>query len=585
MTLMNTQELLYRRHTILGRIFSSEPIYVGLGLSAIWSLLLFGGAYVARVLEIPQVAELPHVGTGLLHRPNWTLMYPVILPLVFGIATWISRTLVRAAERLTWPENEIILTKDGKPPADYLARLSDYISERARTYVPVIAILVCVIFVADTKDIVYGVWRHSRDATYQFSVWDWSVAYAMHPTAGGWMAPSLKLNLAFDFIAYFVEATGILLGFYWVVTFWWFLKGVCDLMIPAKAPFKFNPLWQDQSARLGLAPLGDAFNYFLFQSLLFEVYIFFHRLQMIQWRGGPGSRQHFFNNIFHCLSNWDTGCLFSANRFDTLDNGLWMLLIFLSLPIIVISYLPLWQLRAYVIKQRDDLFDATARDLDDAIKNGDTELEATLRRKKKALRDACIWPNGELAGWFLFGSTCFLAFVAWFPAWLIPAVLGVVGFLFIMAISIPLRRKSEPIPHHEPKRQGDIYVTHPSYTYNINGNSGVINMNSWLKDVTQTIQNSPALPTEDQKALQKLMADLTVALKPASETQADDAAKVVKYAKDAADELSSRKPNKRLLGLSMDGLQEAAKAVALAAPTILTVVGQIVDFVSKTVMT
>jgi hypothetical protein len=581
---MNTQELLYRRHPILGRIFSSEPIYVGLGLSALWSLLLFGGAYFARVLEIPQIAEPPHVGTGLLHRPNWTLMYPVILPLLFGIATWISRTLVRAAERLTWPENKIILTKDDKPPADYLATISDYISRRAHTYVPVIAILVCMIFVLDTRDIVFGVWRHSRDATYQFPVWDWSVAYAMHPTAGGWMVPSLKLNLAFDFIAYFVEATAIFLGFYWVVTFWWFLKGVCDLMIPAQAPYKFNPLWQDESARLGLAPLGNAFNYFLFQSLLFEAYIFFHRLQMIQWRGGPESRQHFFNNVFRCLSNWDTGCSFAANRFDTVDNGLWMLLIFLSLPIIVISYLPLWQLRTYVIKQRDDLFDDAARDLDDAIQNDDIELEAKLRRKMKALRDACIWPNGELAGWFLFGSTCFLAFVAWFPAWLLPAALGVVFFLIGMAIWIAFRPKPQAIPHHEIKPKGELIVS-TSYTYNINGNSGVINMNSWLRDVNQTIQNSPALPSEDQKALQKLMAELTLALKPASETQPDDAAAVVKYAKDTTDELSRPKPRKGLLDVSLNGLKEAAKAVALAAPTILTVVGQIVDFVSKTALT
>jgi len=347
---MTTQDLLYRRNPALGRIFSSEPIYVVVCLSAIWSILLFGGAHFTRVLEIPNVSEPPHVGTGILHRPNWTLMYTAVLPLVFGIATWISRTLVRAGERLTWPENKIILTKDGKAPVDYAVRLSEYISKGARIYVPIIAVLVCVIFIVDTKDITYGVWRHTHDQNYQFPVWDWSVAYAMHPTSPGWMPPSLALNLAFDVVAYVVEASAIFLGFYWVVTFWFFLKGVCDLMIPVGAPFKFNPMWGDPSARLGLAPMGDAFNYFLFQSLLFEAYIFFHRLQMVQWRGGPDARRHLFNNFLNCFSGFDAGCFLSANRWDTLDNGLWLLLICLTLPIIVISYLPLWQLRAYVIK-------------------------------------------------------------------------------------------------------------------------------------------------------------------------------------------------------------------------------------------
>lgn len=572
---MTTQQLLYRCHPRLGRLFGAEPVYVAILLAVAWSVLLFGGAYVVRVLDIPTVIEPPRNGTGILYRLNWSIMYPVILPVLFAIATWISRNLLRAIDRLTWPENKIILTRDGKPPSNYAEELSTYICKRARVAVPIIGLLVLVIFLADTKDIVYGTWRHSGDSTYQFPVWDWSVAYAMHPTVPGWIPPSIGLNLAFDFVAYTVETSAIYLGFLWVFTFWCFLKGVCDLMIPDGAPFKFNPMWGDPNARLGLAPLGNAFNYFLFQSLAFEAYIFYHRLQMIEWRGGPGSRAQLFTKTLKCISTLDFTCLLRANRWDTLDNGLWLLLICLSLPIIVISYLPLWQLRKYVTKQRDDLFDATGRDLEDAIQTGDQELEEKLKRKQKALRDAPIWPNGELAGWFLFGSTCLLALAAWLPAWLAPSIVVLVLGLTARALWTALKPKEEALIRRP--------VVSQNTTYNISGNSGNINIGSWLNQVSQTIKHSSVLQPDDQQALQKLMGDLTKALQPASLTHPDDASEVISYAEKVTKEVSKEQPRKGMLDVSLAGLKEAAEAVSAVAPTILAVVGQIAAFVTKTV--
>jgi hypothetical protein len=577
---VTTQELLYCRHPALGKLFSRTPIYLGIFLSFSWTILLFGSAAIVGVLTIPTVLEPPHNGTGILARANWSLMYPVILPFLFGVASWISGNLVTTVERLTWPENKIILTKDGQIPTDYAAKLSDFIFRRAGKVGVVLIVLVVLIFIADTKDIFYGVWRHSRDADYQFPVWDWSVAYAMHPAAPGWTPPSLILNLGFDFIAYAVEASAIFLGFYWIVTFWLFLKGVCDLMIPEDAPFKFNPMWEDPSAVLGLAPLGRAFNSFLFQSLAFEAYIFFHRIQMIEWRGGAGSARQLFADSLRCSLKFDLACILQSNRWDAVDNGLWLLLICLSLPIIIISYLPLWQLRNYITRQKNSLFDSTERVLNDALEHGNEVLASKLTRKKQALEDASIWPNGQLVGWALFGSTCVLAFAAWFPALLLPvgivALAGLIlGGMFWTVFKIVTKKETSIVIENKP--------TQITTTVTGSNNNTVVNVADLMKDVTQTIRQSPTLAADDQKTLQKLMGNLTDALKPAADAQPDDVKRVVNRAQAVTTELASAKPDNNFLKVSLEGLKDAAAAVSAIAPTILTVVGEIVAFATKTI--
>lgn len=419
------------------RMFDIPPIRLAVLLSLTWSAWIFLPAWVSRILVIPRVDQFPHSKLGILMRPNWSLTYPLALPFVFGIAAYLNKAMRLASERLSWPENKIILTADGAVPGDYQQTLVARITAR-RPYLFVGSFLLTVIIsIADTADVWRGGWAYLHGRAHCYPEWDWSVAYSLSPTMPtSWRPPSFTANMVADLFAYTAQASVIFLGFFWVGSYWLFLKNVSDLMIPKDAPYRFNPMWNDPDSKLGLAPLGRVYNWFLNQTLVFQIYIFGHRLQQLRWRGGS---QHPIQDLFqHSADAWrsfDWIRLLAANGWSTIDTGTWFLLCAIGIPTIIISYLPLFRLKRYIQERRDEEWLHFARKLNDATEKGEWDIVYALKRKKDALKNACVWPNGEFAGWFLFLTTCCLSLTCFLPS-LAPAWLLVpIGFTMYKAIT------------------------------------------------------------------------------------------------------------------------------------------------------
>jgi hypothetical protein len=109
-------------------------------------------------------------------------------------------------------------------------------------------------------------------------------------------------------------------------------------------------------------------------------------------------------------------------QWQTIDAGLWALLIFMTLPLVVAAYFPLWTLRRYVRKRRDDLWKESVRGHDEAVERGDDIEAARLWKKISQLKSTQLWPNGDSEGWLLLSGSVAISIAAWAPpfcAWLI----------------------------------------------------------------------------------------------------------------------------------------------------------------------
>jgi hypothetical protein len=96
-------------------------------------------------------------------------------------------------------------------------------------------------------------------------------------------------------------------------------------------------------------------------------------------------------------------------------------------------------------------------------------------------------------------------------------------------------------------------------------------------DVSVTIGNlsavvgGSALPEGDKAALQRLLAELEVALKAAPPETAADAAKVAKRAKEAVEEAAADQPEKDAIEAKTNLLKKAAENIAGAMPPVMQI--------------
>jgi hypothetical protein len=114
----------------------------------------------------------------------------------------------------------------------------------------------------------------------------------------------------------------------------------------------------------------------------------------------------------------------------------------------------------------------------------------------------------------------------------------------------------------------------------ISGNSGIINLQSVLSDVTQSISHAGSLDPTTRQQLTALFSEFTKHLEAAQPEQPEAAEAAAAQAKELAVELALPKPRAAFLRIKGIGLIEAAKALATVVPIALTTAKQIVEFVS-----
>ncbi len=114
----------------------------------------------------------------------------------------------------------------------------------------------------------------------------------------------------------------------------------------------------------------------------------------------------------------------------------------------------------------------------------------------------------------------------------------------------------------------------------VSGVVGPVNIKSRLDHVTQTVQQAPGWSDERRQELEQLVAELAEGLKVVAEKRPDDAERVTKTAELVFAEATKEKPDHGFLSISVEGLKQAAKAVADIAPTVLAVAGKVAAFVA-----
>jgi hypothetical protein len=125
---------------------------------------------------------------------------------------------------------------------------------------------------------------------------------------------------------------------------------------------------------------------------------------------------------------------------------------------------------------------------------------------------------------------------------------------------------------------GDVHMSH---TFNVGG-SAIINIDSTLNNVTQTIGDSPGLDPAQKSQLETMVMSLKAELVKLKDSHADETKEIAdaleKAVATAAKPPQERKKN--LLQLSAKGLKEAAELVKDTAPSILTAADQIAKFIA-----
>jgi hypothetical protein len=110
---------------------------------------------------------------------------------------------------------------------------------------------------------------------------------------------------------------------------------------------------------------------------------------------------------------------------------------------------------------------------------------------------------------------------------------------------------------------------------------GPVNIKSNFDNVTQIVKQAPVLREDRKQEFVRLLEQLHLALKDAGDQRPDDSERVAEMAALVAKEVSKATPNKSFLGITVDGLKEAASAIKDVAPAVLSAVGSIATFVGN----
>lgn len=400
---MTTKEFFFDGHPLLGRIFTM-PVTTFLCVSSGSAILLmFLPSWLINVHLIP--CDVGNYGFWL--KPNWLPMYVVILPIIFGTMIALSKNLHDCVLKLSRPPLDVITKKPTTPTAtpSYPQLLSSRLAKSATPVFIVSLVLALGILALDTRNLWTG-FAHNR--FYGKVQPDWDTAYtgfAMDKyeiyckdspnsckqiVCPGYQPPKKTANLLFDIIPYAFQGTVFFLGFFWVGKFYWFLQSFSSLMRFEDSPYQFNPLDnpQDPDTRMGLRPMGYVFNGFLVITLLFQLFIFFYRVELVRIARPGITRWQYVESLFLHPLQMDFA-------FGTVTISLILLILFMNLPIAVICYFPLWTLYRYVKRRRFEAWEEHAREFADAVNNYDLARSAKINAKMRVLQRADVWPNGD----------------------------------------------------------------------------------------------------------------------------------------------------------------------------------------------
>jgi hypothetical protein len=113
----------------------------------------------------------------------------------------------------------------------------------------------------------------------------------------------------------------------------------------------------------------------------------------------------------------------------------------------------------------------------------------------------------------------------------------------------------------------------------INDNKGIVNINSTLTSVYQSVEENSYIDSSSKQEIEKLLQQLESALKEVPNENTDGAETVAEMAKSLIENATKEKPNKKLIEISAEGLKKAAKDLAVIIPSVLLISERLISFI------
>jgi hypothetical protein len=408
-------KLMFPRYPRLGAFFSFPPIRLGLFFSAGSILFLIIPALLAHVALIKDSLGHTWPWVGFWQRWNWAIMYLIILPLIFAGAAALSQFSLTIFSCLTDGKYAVVKKSDGSEAVDFADAIAIETSHKAQLIFWSALGIAIFLTVVDTHELAVGYYNYFTHRPYTFGDSDWSVAFALPPSRFllyGFHQTSAAGNALFDLLAYSIQTATIFLGLFWIMIYWATLNAFSTRLVDTEIDFRFDPWWDDPECRMGLLEVGKLFNGFLAIATLFEIYVLGHRFQLIARAGIPLAQ--YAREIKDGAKNLQI--LWAHRAFDTCTPGMWLLLIFILLPIVVIAWVPLIRFRKYLRSVKKAKYKSLQEELK-IYKFGTAERNAALDVWNK-INTANVWPNGDFAGWSFLVFMFVLAGASWFPPFL-----------------------------------------------------------------------------------------------------------------------------------------------------------------------
>jgi len=288
--------------------------------------------------------------------------------------------------------------------------------------------------VFDTLDIAKGflAFATASDASacaYQFIESDWSVAFAADCWAQvspvlGYQAPGIVGNTVFVTLAFLLQVLMFASFVIWVIRLTQFFFAFSASL--QGEDFRLDPFFDDPLKRLGLGPLGRAYNLFLTLILIFEVYVAGHRFQQVALIRGEPILDYLRDLMLIGSQPWkwlDP----EVHQFGTLDVGTVVLLVAVVLPVTVVCWFPLFRLRSYLGERKLELAKELAMKRARADKEGDEAGAERYAKRVKLLEEANVWPNGDTAAQRFLLAMIVIWLGAIFPVVFVTVALGAFG--------------------------------------------------------------------------------------------------------------------------------------------------------------
>ena len=116
-------------------------------------------------------------------------------------------------------------------------------------------------------------------------------------------------------------------------------------------------------------------------------------------------------------------------------------------------------------------------------------------------------------------------------------------------------------------------------TFNMSGDfrGSILNIKSKLENVTQRIESMPHGDEATKSELLELISTLKMELQKVPEDKTEDAEAVADLTEKLVENAVSKKPNKKVLQITGEGLKQAAQNIADVMPTVLSIATKIVS--------